>query len=111
MAVDAMDWAAIQADPRFQRLHRRKTRFLAGLMVLAMVYFFLLPLGAAWAPELFATRLVGHVNVGIAFAFSEFLMVLTVAAFYLRRANREFDRLAEEIEIEIHARSRRPRVM
>lgn len=108
MAADAIDWAAIQADPRFQRLHRRKTRFLAGLMVLATAYFFLLPLGAAWAPELFATRLLGHVNVGIVFALSEFLMVLAVAVLYLRRANREFDRLAEEIDIEIHARSRRP---
>ena len=39
MATDAIDWAAIEADPRFQVLHRRKTRFLAALMLLSVGYF------------------------------------------------------------------------
>lgn len=109
MAADAIDWAALRADPRFQRLHRRKTRFLAGLMGFALVYFLLLPLGAAWAPELFAMRLFGHVNVGIVFALSEFLMVLAVAVIYRHHANHEFDRLVAEIEAEILAANARCR--
>jgi uncharacterized membrane protein (DUF485 family) len=37
------------------------------------------------------------VNVGLAFALSEFLMAWLVAFLYSRVANREFDRLAMDI--------------
>ena len=43
-----MNWAAVNADPRFRDLHRRKSRFLWGLMAISVVYYFLLPIGAAY---------------------------------------------------------------
>lgn len=101
MASTAIDWAVIAADSRFQILHRRKARFLAGLMLASLTCFFLLPTGAAWYPGFFRLRVFGAVNVGILLAFSEFLMVWIVAALYLRRANREFDRLMAEVNAEI----------
>jgi len=45
----ALDWKAIVADPRFQTLRSRKIRFLWGLMVFSVAYYFLLPIGAAVA--------------------------------------------------------------
>lgn len=41
-AVDAAkapspNWAAIDADPRFQRLHSEKTRLLVGLMLFSIL--------------------------------------------------------------------------
>jgi uncharacterized membrane protein (DUF485 family) len=104
MAGRAIDWAAIDADPRFQQLHRRKVGFLTLLMGFSIGYYFLLPAGAAWFPEVFRIKLVGELNVGILFALSEFIVAWAVAALYTRRANREFDRLAEEINNEIMAR-------
>lgn len=106
MATGAIDWAAIATDPRFQVMQRRKTRFLAGLMLLAGGYFFLLPLGAALYPEFYRIRVFGAINIGLLFALSEFLMAWLVAALYLRRANREFDRLTDAINAEIMARHR-----
>lgn len=106
MATDAIDWAAIEADPRFQILHRRKTRFLAALMLLSVGYFFLLPVSAAWYPEFFRIRIAGAINVGIVFALSEFAMAWAVAALYLLRANREFDRLTADIQREIMTQRR-----
>lgn len=53
MAKTAINWAAIDADPRFQELHRRKVGFLMGLMVFSIAYYFLLPVGAAYFPDLF----------------------------------------------------------
>ena len=106
MANGAIDWAAIEADPRFQILHRRKTRFLGALMLLSVGYFFLRPVCAAWYPAFFRVRLAGAINVGIVFALSEFVMTWTVAALYLHRANREFDRLTDAINQEIAARHR-----
>ena len=60
-------------------------------------YYLLLPLGAAYAPELFAIRIYGSVNLGLVFALSEFVVAWSVALIYTRRATRDFDRAAEEI--------------
>ena len=109
MANIAIDWAAISADPRFQALHRKKLVFLSLLMGVSIAYFFLLPVGAAWFPDLFRIKVAGAVNVGILFALSEFVVAWGVAALYTRRANREFDQLAETINREIMARYLRSR--
>ncbi len=93
-----VDWAAIAADPRFRDLHRRKSRFLWGLMAFSLVYYLLLPLGAAYTPTLFSRQVWGPLNVGLLFALSEFAVAWGVAVIYSRRANREFDALAAEIK-------------
>lgn len=92
-----IDWAAIDADPRFQRLHSRKTHFLLGLMLFSVAYYFLLPVGAAYFPELFRIKLWGPINVGLVFALSEFVVAWGIAFHYSRRANREFDAMAREL--------------
>lgn len=97
MNPQTIDWYAIAADPRFIDLHRRKSRFLWGLMAFSLVYYFLLPLGAAYTPELFSQKVWGPLNVGLLFALSEFIVAWGIAIIYSRRANREFDALAAEI--------------
>src|ERR1700688_2841921 len=94
---DGADWDAIIRDPRFQNLHRRKTLFLWGLMARSIVYYFLLPIGAAYYQELFKVRVWGVVNVGLLFALSEFVVAWVIALLYSRRAGREFDQLAAQI--------------
>lgn len=92
-----VNWAAIDNDPRFQALHKRKTSFLWGLMIFSIVYYFLLPIGAAYFPDLFKIKVWGPMNVGILFALSEFVVAWTIAFIYTRRANRDFDSMAAEI--------------
>jgi len=92
-----IDWRAIDNDPRFQELHRRKTRFLWGLMVFSLVYYFLLPIGAAYFQDLFKIKVWGPVNVGLLFALSEFVVAWGIAWYYSRKANTEFDTMAAEL--------------
>ena len=92
-----MNWVAIDQDQRFQQLHAKKTRFLWGLMVFSIVYYFLLPIGAGYFPDLFKIKVWGPVNVGILFALSEFIVAWGIAWTYARRANTEFDAMASEI--------------
>jgi uncharacterized membrane protein (DUF485 family) len=92
-----IDWYAVAADPRFIDLHRRKSRFLWGLMAFSLAFYFLLPLGAAYTPELFSKKVWGPLNFGLVFALSEFAVAWGVAVVYSRRANRVFDALAAEI--------------
>ena len=91
------DWAAIDQDPRFQALHKKKTTFLWGLMLFSIVYYFLLPVGAAYFQDLFKIKVWGPVNVGILFALSEFIVAWVIAGIYAQRANREYDAMAAEI--------------
>src|ERR1700719_2380281 len=93
----SVNWAAIDADPRFQELHRRKSRFLWILMTFSVVYYFLLPIGAAYCPVLFRTKVWGAVNFGILFALSEFVVAWLIAYVYSREASRKFDPLAQEL--------------
>jgi len=95
--TSAIDWNAVIADPRFQSLHRGKQRFLTGLMVFSVAYYFLLPIGAAYFQDIFRIKVWGVVNVGLLFALSEFIVAWLVAFYYSQRAGVEFDRLAQEI--------------
>ena len=94
--ASTVDWAAIDRDPRFQALHKKKTSFLWSLMIVSIVYYFLLPIGAAYFPELFKIKVWGPVNVGLLFALSEFIVAWSVAGIYARRANRDFDQMSAE---------------
>ncbi|HQT31836.1 MAG TPA: DUF485 domain-containing protein [Thiobacillus sp.] len=97
MSGSQFDWAAIDQDPRFQALHKKKTTFLWGLMLFSIAYYFLLPVGAAYFQDLFKIKVWGPVNVGILFALSEFIVAWAIAAIYAQRANRQYDAMAAEI--------------
>lgn len=97
MSNPSMNWAAINADPRFQALHKKKTTFLWSLMIFSVIYYFMLPIGAAYLPELFKIKVWGVVNVAILFALSEFVVAWVIAFFYAKKANAQFDALAREI--------------
>jgi uncharacterized membrane protein (DUF485 family) len=101
----AINWSAVIADPRFQKLHRRKVTVLWGLMAFSVVYYFLLPIGAAYHQDIFKVKVWGVVNVGILFALSEFVVAWAIAVYYSRIASREFDRLAAEIAADFQPRA------
>ena len=96
MATSALNWSAIDSDPRFQSLHRRKSRFLWGLMAFSIVFYFLLPIGAAYFTDLFKAKVWGVINFGLVFALAQFVVAWGIAWYYARRAS-QFDALAEEI--------------
>jgi len=97
MANSSMNWVAIDNDPRFQELHRKKSRFLWTLMIISVIYYFLLPVGAAYFTDLFKVKVWGPVNFGILFALSEFIVAWGIAYYYARSASRRFDPMADEI--------------
>ena len=91
------DWKAIDNDPKFQQLHSKKMGFLWGLMVFSLVFYFLLPIGAAYFQDLFKVKVWGVVNFGLLFALSEFVVAWGIAFLYAKRASSVFDPMAAEI--------------
>jgi uncharacterized membrane protein (DUF485 family) len=96
MAKESINWSKIAADPRFQDLHGRKSAFLWGLMAFSVVYYFLLPIGAAWFTDIYRIQVWGPVNVGLLFALSQFVVAWGIAWIYSRKAA-QFDAMAERI--------------
>ena len=97
-----VNWAANDHDPRFQALHKKKTTFLWSLVIFSIIYYFMLPIGAAYYQDLFKIKVWGPVNVGLLFALSEFVVAWSIAAIYARRANRDFDAMSAEIVRDAH---------
>ena len=99
--MQTLNWAAIDSDPRFKDLHRRKIVFLWGLMAFSVVFYFALPVGAAYFTDVFKVKLWGVINFGLVFALAEFVVAWGIALLYARKAS-EFDALAEAINKDAH---------
>ncbi|HMN01965.1 MAG TPA: DUF485 domain-containing protein, partial [Geobacter anodireducens] len=81
MAEKQYDWASIAKNPKFVELHRKKTTFLVGWWVFSTVYYFLLPIGAAYAPGLFKIKILSNINFGYLFALSQFFVSWGIAMY------------------------------
>jgi uncharacterized membrane protein (DUF485 family) len=97
MTDPKINWEAIEANPKFQALYRKKTSFLWSLMIFSTLYYFMLPIGAAYYQDLFKTKVWGVINIGLLFALSEFIVAWVIAFVYSKKANAEFDTMTQEI--------------
>ena len=102
MKKNNIQWEAIEADPRFQALHRDKNRFLWHMMLFALIYFFCLPIATAYYQDILKVKVWGVINVGLLFALSQFIVAWVIAAIYAKRANNEFDVRAKSLIADAH---------
>lgn len=92
-----IDWAAIAKDPKFIKLEKKKGRFLFFAMLFSVSFYCLLPIGAGYFPKIFNIKLWQNFNFATFFALSQFVVAWIIAFVYTRKANGEFDAMAEEI--------------
>ncbi len=90
------DWHTIAAEPEFRQLVAMKRRFILPATVFFLLYYLSLPVLAGFAPKLMARPAFAHLNLGFAFALSQFAMTWILLAIYLQRARR-FDYLEAQI--------------
>lgn len=88
-------WEAVEADARFQKLHRDKTRFLTRMMLIALTFFFFLPISTAYFQHILNIKIWDSINIGLLFALSQFVVAWLIAAIYAKRANHDFDKQAQ----------------
>lgn len=91
------DWEALRASPEFHELMAAKYRFIIPATVFFLIFYLLLPLGDAFAPDLMKTNVAGHINIAYLFALCQFLMTWAVTYLYIHRAENVFDKLAEKV--------------
>ena len=102
MSKAAIHWEAIEADPRFQALHKDKNRFLWRMMLFALIYFFCLPIATAYFQDILKVKIWGVINIGLLFALSQFIVAWAIAIIYAKRANTQFDARAKAIMEDAH---------
>ena len=95
-------WEAVEADARFQQLHRDKNKFLWRMMLFALISYFLLPISTAYLQNIFKVKVLGVINVGLVFALLQFVVAWVIAMIYAKRANSEFDARAQALVKDAH---------
>ena len=100
MATTALE-DRILADPNYQLLKSKRTRLgwtLTGAMMVVYYGFILL---VAFRKDVLATPIGGGVITwGIPIGFGVILFTIAVTAYYVQRANSEFDDLSEKVKRE-----------
>ena len=90
--------AKIQTNPRYRELKRKRNVFGWTLTVLMLIVYYGYVGLIAFDKELLARPLgSGVTTLGIPIALFVILFTVALTLFYIRRANREYDQLTDQI--------------
>jgi uncharacterized membrane protein (DUF485 family) len=98
IAMDADLASRIASDPNYRELETKRARFGWLLTVLMMIVYYGFILLVAFGKPFLSQRIGdGVTTVGIPIGFGVILFTIFITGLYVRRANREFDELAEAV--------------
>ncbi len=96
--ADAARYEQILADPRYQRLLKRRGRFTWTLSIVMLVAYFGYVALIAFDKAVLARPIGGGVtSIGIPIGVGIILLGIVLTGLYVRRANREFDPLVRAL--------------
>ena len=90
-----IDWESIERSPEFRQLVDRRKRFVLPCTVFFLSWYLGFILLCAYAPDFMGESVYQGLTVGYCLALTQFVMVFGLGLWYLRKADREFDPLAE----------------
>jgi uncharacterized membrane protein (DUF485 family) len=93
----AIDWSAIERTPEFQELVHRRRSFVLPATAFFLTWYMGFIVLTAVAPDFMGERIYEGLTVGYVLALTQFLMVLVLGIWYLRKSDREFDPLAARV--------------
>jgi uncharacterized membrane protein (DUF485 family) len=100
MATTALE-DRILADPNYQLLKSKRTRLGWTLTWAMMIVYYGFILLVAFKKDVLATPIGdGVITWGIPIGFGVILFTIAVTAYYVQRANSEFDDLSEKVKRE-----------
>lgn len=101
-ALHSDQMARVAADPRYQRLVVRRSRFTWLLTIIMLVVFFGYILLIAFNKE-FVGRPIGDgaTSIGIPIGLGVILVGIALTGVYVRRANRDFDPMVRSIREDV----------
>ena len=85
-----------ERSPEFQELVTKRRSFVVPATVFFLTWYFGFVLLAGYAPDFMGESIYEGLTVGYVLALSQFVMVWGLGWLYLRKADRDFDPLAEK---------------
>jgi len=92
-----VDWEAVARSPQFRELVAARRRFVLPATVFFLAWYVGFVLLTGYAPDFMKRSVYEGLTVGYCLALTQFVMVGVLGLAYLRRAERVFDPLAEEV--------------
>ena len=93
----SVDWEVVERSPEFRELVARRRRFVLPATVFFLAWYLGFILLAGYAEDFMGSSIYEGFTVGYLLALSQFVMTWALAAWYLRKADREFDPLEREV--------------
>ena len=93
----------IRKNPKFTRLVQKRSRFAWALSITMLLIYYTFILLIAFSPDTLGTPLFegGVTTVGIPMGIAIIVVAFVLTGIYVRRANKEFDKLNSEIIREV----------
>jgi uncharacterized membrane protein (DUF485 family) len=95
--LHSVDWERIERSPEFQELVRAKRRFVVPATIFFLSWYLGFILLCGYAEDFMAESVYEGLTVGYVLALTQFVMVAVLGIWYLRRADRVFDPLADKV--------------
>ena len=92
-----VDWQGIERSPEFRDLIKRRRRFVIPATIFFLAYYMAFIIVAGYAPDFMGESVYQGLTVGYCYALTQFLMVFVLGIWYLRKAENEFDPLADAV--------------
>jgi uncharacterized membrane protein (DUF485 family) len=103
-----VDWEAVAQSPQFRELVVARRRFVLPATIFFLAWYIGFVLLAGYAPDFMKRSVYEGLTVGYCLALTQFVMVGALGLAYLRRAERVFDPLADEVVRVAHSTTRTP---
>jgi uncharacterized membrane protein (DUF485 family) len=92
-----VDWEAVERSPQFEELIAARRRFVLPATIFFLAWYIGFILLAGYAPDFMARSVYEGLTVGYCLALTQFVMVGALGLMYLRRSEKVFDPLADEV--------------
>ena len=93
----AVDWEGIERSAEFRELVAAKRRFVIPATIFFLAWYLGFIALAGYAPDFMAESVYEGLTVGYVLALTQFVMVGVLGVWYLRRADKVFDPLADKV--------------
>jgi uncharacterized membrane protein (DUF485 family) len=91
------DWEAIERSEEFRELVKRRRSFVVPATIFFLTFYMGFILLTGYAHEFMAKSVYEGLTVGYCLALTQFVMVFVLGLWYLRKADRVFDPLADRV--------------
>ena len=92
-----IDWEAIERSPEFRELLAARRRFVLPATIFFLAWYIGFILLAGYAEDFMAESVYQGLTVGYCLALTQFVMVGVLGIMYLRRSEKVYDPLADEL--------------